>query len=94
VKAYFLHIIIIFCLITPLINLAQNDSTAESIKQDIFIHPADGYTGYCLKKGTWFYAQPIDLKPGLLQIGLNDKNTLILPTQHWFEKTKDSFSPC
>jgi hypothetical protein len=61
--------------------------THNGITHDIFIHPADGYTAYTLPKGQWIYAQPIDLKPGIAQVGLNDKNTLILPANHWFEKT-------
>ncbi len=85
-KTHFFYIVMVVSCLVPLVNCAQDGLAVVSIKNDTFFHPADAYTGYCLRKGSWFYAQPIDLRPGLLQIGLNDKNTIILPIQHWFEK--------
>ncbi len=83
----FYSIVLIVCFLHGAMAHAQTElTTANSVKRDVFIHPADAYTGYCLKKGAWIYTQPFDLKTGLFQIGLNDKNTLLLPTHHWFEK--------
>ncbi|RMG83406.1 MAG: hypothetical protein D6707_01120 [Bacteroidetes bacterium] len=82
-----LYISFILSILLPFVVKSQDSLIYNGITRDIFIHPADGYTAYTLPKGQWIYTQPIDLKPGVIQVGLDDKNTLILPANHWFEKT-------
>ena len=81
------YILIIFVLISKQ-GISQTDSTNfyEGLKSEILLHPGGGFTGYTLKKGQWQYNQVIDLKPGILYVGISDQITISLPINHWFNK--------
>ncbi len=63
--------------VLPLIMHAQND-TLRGLQQDIYLHPADGFTAYTLHKGEFVFNQsPFTLPlPSWAWYGLSNKITM------------------
>ena len=88
---YFIFFFTVAFSLSSLGLIAQKDSLItkrnNGLKDEIIIHPGGGFSAYTLKKGTWQYAQIIDLKPGVLNWGVSDWLTITFPVNQWFSKT-------
>ena len=73
-----IYIFLCFCFQTFLLSGQIDSSATNPINDDTYLHPVDGITPYTLKKGEWFYAQPLLPAPGWAFVGLTDNLTLQL----------------
>ncbi|HBO74965.1 MAG TPA: hypothetical protein DD653_09800 [Marinilabiliales bacterium] len=65
---------------------AQQDSVlvvSNGLQTEIMLHPADGFTGYVLKKGEFAYNQALTPYPSWAWWGITDKITTELDFECW-----------